>query len=321
MEPARHTSALLISGFLFDNHEGITTLSPGGLFGGRVAAPPEGTALGTAAPRSSTPSTTPSGCWTTTRRGYHCCRSGCQDMLRRHVVAPGVLSLCMHFSTSFLVNTSGRALGCCCGGVLRGQRWDIVAAGPSGVHKLSRHTPRSRPLFLEFSPSVDLPVVLSLLYCLPSNEDFVFFRSASRWSIGDEQGHRFLRFPAPHLLFNGAQYHSPEVRGFPRLLHCEQLVQQSRCFFSQWRAHCLFLSLRRRNHLVSDVDRRETGLFPGKSDVAVWIITLKKSFFQPFHPQSESAIRKVHEDARSAQLAAALGTSPAGPHPDPSSTG
>ena len=36
------------------------------------------------------------GCWATTQRGYHCCRSGCQDMLRRHVVAPGVLSLCMH---------------------------------------------------------------------------------------------------------------------------------------------------------------------------------------------------------------------------------
>ena len=104
---------------------------------------------------------------------------------------------------------AGRALGCCCGGVLRGQCWDIVAAGPSGVHKLSRHTPRSRPLFLEFSSSVDLPVVLSLLYCLPSTKDFVLFvRSASRWSIGDEQGHRFLRFPAPRLLFNGAQFHS-----------------------------------------------------------------------------------------------------------------
>ena len=116
------------------------------------------------------------------------------------------------------------------------------------------------------------------------------------------------------------QFHSPEVRGFPRLLHCEQSVQQSRCFFRSGERR-LFLSLRRRNHLVSDVDRRETGLFPGKSDVAVWIITLKKKVFQPFHPQSESATRKVHEDARSAQLAAALGTSPAGPHPDPSSTG
>ena len=164
--------------------------------------------------------------------------------------------------------------------------------------------------------------LLCCLFCIVSQATkILFFRSASRWSIGDEQGHRFPRFPAPRLLFNGAQFHSPEVRGFPRLLHCEQLVQQSRCFFSQWRAPCLFLSLRRRNHLVSDVDRRETGLFPGKSDVAVWIITLKKKFFQPFHPQSESATRKVHEDARPAQLAAALGTSPAGPHPDPSSTG
>ena len=40
MEPARHTSALFISGFSFDSHEAITTLSPGGLFGGRMAAPP-----------------------------------------------------------------------------------------------------------------------------------------------------------------------------------------------------------------------------------------------------------------------------------------
>ena len=38
------------------------------------------------------------------------------------------------------------------------------------------------------------------------------------------------------------------------------------------------------NHLVSDVDRRETGLFPGKSDVAVWIITLKKKFFSAISP-------------------------------------
>ena len=137
-------------------------------------------------------------------------------------------TLCLHFFlTWFLVNTSGRALGCCCGGVLRGQRWDIVAAGPSGVHKLSRHTPRSRPLFWSF-----LLLSISLLCCLfcivSQATKILFVRSASRWSIGDEQGHRFLRFPAPRLLFNGAQFHSPEVRGFPRLLHCEQSVQQSR---------------------------------------------------------------------------------------------
>ena len=72
-----------------------------------------------------------SGCWATTQRGYHCCRSGCEDMLRRHV-------LCFYFLTWFLVNTSCRAPGCCCGGVLRGQRWDIVAAGPRGVHNLCK---------------------------------------------------------------------------------------------------------------------------------------------------------------------------------------
>ena len=157
------------------------------------------------------------GCWTATQRGHHCCRSGCAQKTRY---------VCI-FLTWFLVNTSGRALGCCCGGVLRGQRWDIVAAGPSGVHKLSRHTPRSRPLFWSFL--LLLISLLCCLFCIVSQATKIFFvRSASRWSIGDEQGHRFLRFPAPRLLFNGVQFHSPEVRGFPRLLHCEQSVQQSR---------------------------------------------------------------------------------------------
>ena len=122
MEPARHTSALFISGFLFDSHEAITTLSPGGLFGGRMAAPPGRHRPGHSRAEVFYAIHDAAGCWATTQRDYHCCRSGCQDMLRRHVVAPRVLSLCMHFSTSFLVNTSGRAQGCCCGGVLRGQR-------------------------------------------------------------------------------------------------------------------------------------------------------------------------------------------------------
>ena len=146
---------------LFDSHEAITTLSPGGLFGGRMAAPPGRHRPGHSRAEVFYAIHDAAGCWATTQRGYHCCRSGCQDMLRRHVVAPGVLSLCMHFSTSFLVNTSGRARGCCCGGVLRGQRWDIGAAGPTGVHKLSRHTPRSRPLFWSF-----LLLSISLLCCL-----------------------------------------------------------------------------------------------------------------------------------------------------------
>ena len=108
MVPARHTSALFISGFRLTAMRLLRRFRRAGSSGGEWPLPPGGTA--------------PSGCWATTQRGYHCCRSWCQDMLRRHVVAPGVLSLCMHFSTSFLVNTSGRARGCCRGGVLRGQR-------------------------------------------------------------------------------------------------------------------------------------------------------------------------------------------------------
>ena len=130
-----------------------------------------------------------------------------------------------HFWLTPQVVRRAAAVAACCAGSA-----DIVAAGPTGVHKLSRHTPRSRPLFWSF-----LLLSISLLCCLfcivSQATKILFFRSASRWSIGDEQGHRFLRFPAPRLLFNGAQFHSPEVRGFPRLLHCEQSVQQSRCFF------------------------------------------------------------------------------------------
>ena len=229
MVPARHTSALFISGFRSTTMRLLRRFRRAGSSGGEWPLPPEGTALGTAAPRSSTPSTTPSGCWTTTQRGYHCCRSGCQDMLRRHVVAPGVLSLCMHFSTSFLVNTSGRAQGCCCGGVLRGQRGHHCWRSYWCSQAFKTHATISpfRPLFWRF-----LLLSISLLCCLfcivSQATKILFVRSASRWSIGDEQGHRFLRFPAPRLLFNGAQFHSPEVRGFPRLLYCEQSVQQCR---------------------------------------------------------------------------------------------
>ena len=74
--------------------------------------------------------------------------------------------------------------------------------------------------------------LLCCLFCIVSQATKILFvRSASRWSYSELKGKRILRFPFPRLLFNGAQFHSPEVRGFPRLLHCEQSVQQSRCFF------------------------------------------------------------------------------------------
>ena len=190
-------------------------------------------------------------------------------MLRRHVVAPGVLSLCMHFSTSFLVNTSGRVQGCCCGGVLRGQRGHHCWRSYWCSQAFKTHATISpfRPLFWRF-----LLLSISLLCCLfcivSQATKILFVRSASRWSIGDEQGHRFLRFPAPRLLFNGAQFHSPEVRGFPLLLQCEQSLYSSLADFCSGERR-LFLSLRRRNHLVSDVDRRETGLFPRKTKTSL----------------------------------------------------
>ena len=181
MEPARHTSALFISGFCLTAMRLLRRFRRAGSSGGEWPLPPEGTA--------------PSGCWATTQRGYHCCRSGCQDMLRRHVVAPGVLSLCMHFSTSFLVNTSGRARGCCCGGVLRGQRGHRCCRSYWCSQAFKTHATISpfRPLFWLF-----LLLSISLLCCLfcivSQATKILFFRSASRWSIGDEQGHRFLLF-------------------------------------------------------------------------------------------------------------------------------
>ena len=53
-----------------------------------------------------------------------------------------------------------------------------------------------RPFLLAFS-SVDLPVVLSLLCCLPINDGSFSFRSTSRWSIGAQSRHRVPIFPVP----------------------------------------------------------------------------------------------------------------------------
>ena len=93
----------------------------------------------------------------------------------------------------------------------------------------ARHTPQSR-LFVRFFWRFLLISLLCCLFCIVSQATRILFvRSASRWSIGDEQGQIILRFPFPRLLFNGAQF--PFSRG-PRLsasFACgEQFVQQSR---------------------------------------------------------------------------------------------
>ena len=111
----------------------------------------------------------------------------------------------------------------CCAGVLEVR---------VGYTIFARHTLRSR-LFVRFFWRFLLISLLCCLFCIVSQATRILFvRSASRWSIG-EQGQIILRFPAPRLLFNGAHFHSHQVRGFPRLLHCEQFVQQSRCFLQR----------------------------------------------------------------------------------------
>ena len=113
----------------------------------------------------------------------------------------------------------GTAGGC---RALRRRSVDITAGGPTGVHNLCKtHATISslRPFFRRFL----LISLLCCLFCSVSQATRILSaRSASRWSIGDEQGQIILRFLAPRVLFNGAHFHSPQVRGFPRLLHCEQ---------------------------------------------------------------------------------------------------
>ena len=129
---------------LCHNHEAITTVSPlpgqaalreeSGcsprnalpgpgrlLFGERVLLPPESDASS-----SSTSSTSSSSCWLATLRVYH-------RRFERYMQAGKTHHSCI-FPSSFTIDTSGRALGCC-GGVLRRR-----VGGPRGVHKLSRHT-------------------------------------------------------------------------------------------------------------------------------------------------------------------------------------
>ena len=264
----------------FDDHEAITTLSPGGLFGGRMAAPP-----GRHRPGHSRAEVfyaihdairllddDAAGCWATTQRGYHCCRSGCQDMLRRHVVAPGVLSLCMHFSTSFLVNTSGRAQGCCCGGVLRGQR--------------GHHCWRSYWCSQAFKTHATISSVFFGV--------FFFCRSPCCVvsSVLSPKQRRFCLFAPPlvglSVMNKGTDFYVSRLRVCCSMVLSFTLPIAS-SLYSSLADFCsgerrLFLSLRRRNHLVSDVDRRETGLFPRKTKTSLsgsFFSFFKKNIFEP----------------------------------------
>ena len=74
------------------------------------------------------------GCWATTQRGYHCCRSGCEDMLKGHVV----FAL---FRLTPQVVRRAAAVACAARAAL-----GLVAAGPRGVHNLCK-TPAVFSLF------------------------------------------------------------------------------------------------------------------------------------------------------------------------------
>ena len=62
---------------------------------------------------------------------------------------------------------------------------------------------------------------------------------------------------------------------------CEQFVQQSRCFL-QRRAALPIIETQKSPWSVSDMDRRETGLFPGKTKTSLSGWFFFKEIFEPF---------------------------------------
>ena len=122
------------------------------------------------------------GCWATTLRGYHCCRSG---LWGRAYETRVFLFL---WVAMFWFLPGGTAGGCCA--------W---AAAPGICHrrsrcgKLARHTPR---VFWASSSSADLPFLLSILCCLLKNDDLRFSLRLSLvyWC---QERHRVLIFPVP----------------------------------------------------------------------------------------------------------------------------
>ena len=146
---------------------------------------------------------------------------------------------------------------------------DITAGGPTGVHKLSRHTPRS-PLFVRFfgvfffcrSPCCVVSSVLS-----PKQQRFCLFApplvGLSVMNKGTDFYVSRLRVCCSMVL----SFTLPRSAAFRVFCIASSLYSSLADFCSGERR--LFLSLRRRNHLVSDVDRRETGLFPRKTKTSL----------------------------------------------------
>ena len=104
--------------------------------------------------------------------------------------------------------------------------------------------------------------MLSLLYCLPSNKDFVC-SLLSVMNKGTDFYVSRLRVCCSMVL----SITLPRSAAFRVFCIASSLYSSLTDFCSGERR--LFLSLRRRNHLVSDVDRRETGLFPRKTKTSL----------------------------------------------------
>ena len=142
---------------------------------------------------------------------------------------------------------------------------DITAGGPTGVHKLSRHTPRS-PLFVRFfgvfffcrSPCCVVSSVLS-----PKQRRFCFFAPPLVGLSVMNKGTDFYVYRLRVCCSMVLSFTLPRSAAFRVFCIASSLYSSLADFCSGERR--LFLSLRRRNHLVSDVDRRETGLFPRKT--------------------------------------------------------
>ena len=144
----------------------------------------------------------------------------------------------------------------------------------------TRHDLVFSSVFMAFSSSAGLPVVLSLLNCLPSNKGFVCSLPPL---VGLSVMNRGRGFYVSRLRVCCSMVLSsilPRSAAFRVFCIASSLYSSLAVFCDGERR--LFLSLMRRNHLVSDVDKCVSpGVFPGKTwknAVFSAIFTFKKCF-------------------------------------------
>ena len=89
------------------------------------------------------------------------------------------------------------------------------------------------------------------------------FRSASRWSFGVQKRHKVLIFPVPCRVDSIWAPWSSRVDVFHPQVFCCVFCSSLTPRFLQRRAPLPVIEMEKSPWNVSDVERRETGLFPG----------------------------------------------------------